>query len=278
MTTLTTTADRYLDLLMEAVNGSIYGDQPYLRRVDARSNIRRAATRAVSLAGVILAVEEQVQASAFEDGRDWPQGRLNPGESMIGRARLRNVRMAAETVLEQGVQGDFIETGVWRGGACILMRGVLAAHGVSDRKVYVADSFQGLPPADSEDDAAGLHEDMTLAISQQQVRDAFSRYNLLDGQVEFVEGWFADSLPGLRGTIWSLIRLDGDMYGSTMDGISNLYPDLSPGGYVIIDDYLRYKSCRRAIDEYRHAHGINEGVVSIDEDGVFWRKSDPSRS
>src|SRR5438132_2136885 len=85
------------------------------------------------------------------------------------------------------IPGDFIETGVWRGGCCILMRGILAANGVTDRRVYVADSFAGLPPPDAERYAADAgdphHTFKELSISIEQVRENFARYGLLDDQV-----------------------------------------------------------------------------------------------
>ncbi|MFX8984442.1 TylF/MycF/NovP-related O-methyltransferase, partial [Acinetobacter baumannii] len=67
---------------------------------------------------------------------------------MIGTARMRNLRLLCERALAEEIPGDFIETGVWRGGACIYMRAILAAHGDPGRRVFVADSFRGLPPPD----------------------------------------------------------------------------------------------------------------------------------
>lgn len=192
---------------------------------------------------------------------------------MIGRARLSNVRTAVETVLREKIPGNLIETGVWRGGACIVMKAVLEAYEVTDRAVYLADSFKGLPITDATDDAAYLHDDASLAVSQQQVRAAFERYGLLGENVHFLEGWFSDTLPSLKGTSWALVRLDGDQYQSTIDGISNLYPDLSAGGFLIVDDFHTYESCRRAITEYRSENGITDEIVKIDADGVYWRKS-----
>jgi len=277
MTDEPSAASRYLDLLVETINGSVHGSQTFLAPVDSASRLRTRIAKALAAGGVTLAKLQTVPDSAYQEGRGWPSSRLNFGESMVGRRRLNNIRLAAETVLHEHVPGHLIETGVWRGGSCILMRGVLAAHGVLDRTVYVADSFQGLPVADESDDAASLHDDTTLAISEEHVRDAFCRYGLLDEQVTFLKGWFSDTLPGLKGTPWAVIRLDGDMYESTMDGIRNLYPDLSHGGFLIVDDYGTYTSCRRAIHEYRDMHGITDEIVDIDGMGVFWRKFGPAR-
>lgn len=267
-----TLIDRYLDLVVESVNGSLYA-RPYLAPVpDLGRAPRRFVGRFLAKRGGALGRLLEVPDAAFELGEDWDGSRIYPAHSMIGRARLTNVRESVETIVREDIPGDLIETGVWRGGATIVMRAVLAARGDTNRIVHVADSFEGLPPADETDDAARLHRDSTLAVSQEEVAEAFRRFGLLDDQVRFVKGWFSDSLPGLRGTPWSLIRLDGDMYDSTRDALVSLYPDLSPGGFLIVDDYGTYESCRRAVDEYRTEHGIAEEIVTIDRHGVYWRK------
>src|SRR5438094_5245383 len=129
------------------------------------------------------------------EGLDWPAR----AHTMIGLKRLANVRACVESVLADGVPGDLIETGAWRGGATIFMRAILKAHGVTDRVVWVADSFAGLPPPDADrypPDAGGhLHEFPQLAVTQAQVQENFRRYGLLDDQVRFLAGWFRDTLP-----------------------------------------------------------------------------------
>lgn len=263
--------DRYLKLLIECVNGSVYG-QPTQLVPTATAGWRRKINRALAKRGLTIAREETIAASVFEGGEGWPVQRWNSGESMVGRARLTQIREALTTVVDENIPGHFIETGVWRGGSCIVAKGVLDVIGDGTRKVYVADSFEGLPATDASDDAADLHLDSTLAVSQEEVTAAFRRYGLLDENVVFVKGWFRDTLPRLDEQ-WSVVRLDGDMYESTMDGIANLYPRLSPGGFLIIDDYNAYESCRRAISDYRDEHRISDEIVRIDEIGAYWRKS-----
>ena len=193
---------------------------------------------------------------------------------MIGRARMRNIRDCVESVIADDVPGNLIETGVWRGGACIYMRGILAAHGVENREVWVADSFAGLPephhPADAELD---LHTFDELAVSLDEVRNNFARYRLLDERVNFVKGWFRDTLPALRDREWAVLRLDGDMYESTMDSLRNLYAGLSPGGFLIVDDYLAISNCRKAVEDFRAEQHISDPIEAIDDQSVFWRKS-----
>jgi Macrocin-O-methyltransferase (TylF) len=192
-------------------------------------------------------------------GSDWPIDAW----TMVGVQRLDNVQHCVDSVIADGVPGDMIETGVWRGGTTIFMRALLKVHGDADRTVFVADSFEGLPPPNPEkwpaDSGSPFHEMSFLRVPVEDVQSAFRRFGLLDDQVEFVEGWFEDTLPKLRDHTWSVIRLDGDMYGSTMTSLENLYPGLSPGGYVIIDDF-------------RQQHGLTEAIQQIDWTGHFWRK------
>lgn len=211
-------------------------------------------------------------ANRRREGKDWPARAL----SMIGEHRMRQLQRACEFVIESGVPGDFIETGVWRGGACILMRAVLAAWGVTDRRVWVADSFQGLPPPDPDrypnDAGSELHAFPQLAVSADEVRANFDRHGLLDGQVAFLEGWFRDTLPAAPIERLAILRLDGDMYESTMDALDALYGKLSPGGIVIVDDYGILDHCRAAVTDFRRDRAIDEPITRIDASGVHWQK------
>jgi hypothetical protein len=196
---------------------------------------------------------------------------------MIGLRRLDNLQTCVEDVLRRGVPGDLIETGVWRGGATILMRAVLKAHGVTDRAVWVADSFEGLPPPDTtkypQDAGIELHRFRYLAVSLEQVQANFAAYGLLDGQVRFLKGWFCDTLPACPVERLAVLRLDGDLYESTMDALVHLYPKLSVGGYLIVDDYGAVEACRRAVHDYRDRQGIRDEIQAIDGSGVYWRRA-----
>ena len=205
-----------------------------------------------------------------EQGWDWPA----TAPSMIGAKRMENVRSECERVLSAGVPGDFMETGVWRGGACIMMRAVLWAHQISDRRVIAADSFRGFPAASEASDAGfALQGHQDFAVSLEQVKATFARYGMLDEQVVFLEGLFKDTLPSAPVEKLALLRLDGDMYESTRDGLTNLYHKLSPGGTLIADDYFLFEAHRKAVDEFRAAHAISDPVVRIDEFGGYWIKN-----
>lgn len=223
-----------------------------------------------TLLGVPFAKGEELFLSRY--GFHWPA----IAHSMIGRERMRHLRACAETILREKVPGDFMETGVWRGGACILLRGVLRAHGDKSRKVWVADSFQGLPPPNPEKyphDAGDKHHAIKeLAIPLEQVKEHFRRYQLLDEQVEFLKGWFSETLRDAPVKRLAILRLDGDMYESTMDALVHLYPKLSSGGYCIVDDYGAIPACRAAVRDYRAANGITDPVSMVDWTGAWWRK------
>jgi O-methyltransferase len=220
--------------------------------------------------------EPMTDAGRRETGADWP---LN-GTTMVGLRRLDHLQRCVEAIVRDDVPGDLIETGVWRGGASIFMRGVLAALEDEQRLVWLADSFQGLPKSRPEEYPADAGSDEHfvfdyLAVSEREVRQAFERYGLLDDRVRFLPGWFSDSLPPLRGTRrWSLLRLDGDMYESTIVALESLYPDLSPGGFVVIDDYGAIPQCRQAVEDFRRANGISDPIEEIDWTGVSWRRGD----
>jgi hypothetical protein len=205
------------------------------------------------------------------EGRDWPVH----AETMIGLRRLDQLQHAVETVLCDNVPGDLVETGVWRGGACIFMRGILAAHDARDRTVWVADSFQGLPPPDSDTYPPDHGHDFSpftqLAVPLEQVRDNFRRYGLLDDQVRFLPGWFRDTLPAAPIEQLAVLRLDGDLYESTIIALESLYPKLSPGGFAIIDDYA-LDTCQQAVDDFRSRYGITQPLEQVDWSGVHWRK------
>jgi hypothetical protein len=216
---------------------------------------------------------ESYDAATRKVGMDWP----SMAHTMIGVKRLANLRMLAETVIANEIPGDFIETGVWRGGACILMRAVLNAYQVTDRRVWVADSFQGVPPPDLQrypaDAESTFHTFKELSVPLETVRRNFEKYGLLDDQVVFLKGWFKDTLPTVQIRRLALLRMDGDLYESTIVALNALYDKLSPGGYVIVDDY-HGSGCRNAIGDFLSARKIPSSRLSeIDGVGVFWQKT-----
>ena len=257
----------YIDLLERAVTHTLY--YPPDKR-ELPDNVKEVFEQEFEKAGITdLGGLNDMQRR--NEGRDWPLF----AQTMIGRKRTRNVRELVERVIAEKVPGDLIEAGCWRGGTVIMMRGILKAHGIDDRTVFAADSFEGLPkpdperfPADSADINYTADE---LKVPLEEVEGNVARYGLNDGGIEFLKGWFRDTLPTVRDRQWALVRLDGDLYESTMDGLTNLYPQLSPGGFLIVDDY-GWENCRQAVEDYRAEHGISEPIERIDWVGAWWRK------
>lgn len=244
-------AELYLDLLKKCLTRHVFEDGA----LDQNS-------------GELLPFDATLRA----EGKDWPAA----AETMVGLRRLDNVQECVIDVVRQGVPGDLVETGVWRGGVAILMRGALKALQVTDRVVWAADSFQGLPKPDPEHypaDAGDPHWTFPqLVASLDEVKANFERYGLLDENVRFLRGWFRDTLPSAPIEQIAVLRLDGDMYESTIVALEALYPKLSPGGFAIIDDYDCVPGCKLAVDEYRAANGIDEPLQQIDWTGVFWQR------
>lgn len=161
------------------------------------------------------------------------------------------------------------------------MRGALAAYGDRSRNVWVADSFEGLPRPDAKF-SADANSDFyrfsdVLAVSLEKVQANFEKYGLLDEHVKFLKGWFKDTLPTAPIDRLAILRLDGDMYESTIQALDALYPKVSPGGYVIVDDYYAVEECRQAVTDYREKQGITEEVVNIDGSGTFWKVKSPKK-
>jgi len=273
----------YLDLLKKTLSFTLWTEPPTpittFNRV--RPPLKRflvsAVSKVVGMANSLQPLNLQIVYERDISERERTEGRLWPGyaDTMIGLKRLDNLQHCIETVLREGVEGDFIETGVWRGGACIFMRAALAAYGIEDRRVFVADSFEGLPKPDAEkypaDEGDSLHINNFLAVSQEDVRNNFKKYGLLDDRVVFLKGWFKDTLPAAPMKKLSVLRLDGDMYGSTMESLENLYPKLSNHGFCIIDDYGAVEGCRLAVNDYRAKHKIDSEIREIDGVGIYWR-------
>jgi len=238
--------ERYLDLIEAALTGVLFDDPPDMPWTDG---VYRPEQRAV--------------------GADWPKTAL----TMIGTARMRNLRRLCEAAIFNSVPGDFLEAGVWRGGACIYMRAILEAHDDTERRVFAADSFRGLPSPDAQrypaDTGATFHVYPQLAVPRAEVEDNFRRYGLLDERVVFLEGWFKDTLPTAPLDKLAVLRLDGDLYESTIQALEHCYDRVSPGGAVIIDDYA-IPNCRYATDNFRAVRGIAAPLEPIDGTAVWW--------
>jgi O-methyltransferase len=266
-----TLAQDHIELLKAVLCASIYPESGWSSSAFAPTGlVRRALDRVLSRAALRLVKLRPYDAAARHEGRDWPLF----GYTMAGRLRLDNVEHCVRTVLRDGVPGDLMETGAWRGGMTIFMRALLKVLGDGQRCVWVADSFEGLPKPKDASDGWDYSDIGYLKVSLAEVQANFQRFGLLDDRVRFLKGWFADTLPKAPIERLAVLRLDGDMYSSTMDALVNLYHRVSPGGFVIVDDYHSWPACRRAVDEFRAANGVSdstEPIETIDWTGAYWR-------
>lgn len=250
----------------------IYGDLE--KRVVVGGNIlKKMFVKVVNSRGYQIVKPTPMDPDMRADGKyDSPIA-----HTMIGLKRLDNLQFCIEDVLSNNIPGDLIECGAWRGGATIFMRAVLKAYNIKDRVVYVADSFEGCPKPNIEkypqDKGMNLYLVDEFAVPLEQVKTNFDRYGLLDEQVYFLKGWFKDTLRKAPIKKLAVLRIDADLYESTMDSLVNLYPKLSIGGYIIVDDFGAFSACKQAVLDYRKANGISDEMIKIDWTGIYWQKS-----
>ena len=197
--------------------------------------------------------------------------------TLLGLSGMDNMERCAERVFADEIPGDFLEAGVCQGGAAVFLRALQVSFGQAERRLWAVDSFQGLPKPESAPDLAGgidFSESNApkLAFSLEEVRDLFLRYDLLDERVVFLQGWFAETLPGAPIGPLALLRVDADMYASTREVLENLYDRVSPGGFVIVDDYGSFPFCRQAVDEFRAERNIGNPLQYADRTVAYWRK------
>ena len=264
----------YLDLLKKSLTRYLFPEKYHPvagEKGSFRGVLYEPVRRVLEAKRYQLVRTQPVDAEARFEGRDWP----GEAETMIGVRRLDHLQSCITDILHRGVPGDFVECGVWRGGASIFMRAVLAAYDDQTRKVWLADSFQGLPrpdPLKYPADAGDRHWTAPgLAVSMETVKANFAKYGLLDDRVLLLPGWFSETLPKAGIDQIALLRCDGDMYSSTTDVLENLYARVVVGGYVIVDDYGDVDGCRAAVDDFRRDNRIHEQVERIGP-SIAWRR------
>ena len=273
----TTSKLLYLELIKRVLTRSLFDE--VLVPVSPERFHKRAVARPLQAvlgrAGFVLARRVDLR-DAYLDSP--PAVTLRSAETVIGPVGLKNIQELIESVIQDDVPGDLIEAGVWRGGSAIFMRAALEAYGDESRVVWVADSFAGLPRRDStgyaedREDALESADEAWLTVSLDEVQRNFERYGLLDDRVRFLAGWFNETLDDQRIGELALMRLDADMYGSTMDALRLLYPKLSVGGYVVIDDYW-LPQCEAAVHAFRENEAIEDEIVRVDRSIAYWRRS-----
>lgn len=178
--------------------------------------------------------------------------------TMTSNERVFGLIEAVRYVLLADVEGDFIECGVYKGGSMMAMALVLLKEGRSDRDLYLYDTFSGMTkPSDLDIDFRGRPPKSSSSwpiVPSDQVEAALRSTGYPQDKMHFVEGRVEDTLPGRAPESISLLRLDTDWYESTKHELVHLFPRLSQGGILIIDDYGHYRGARQAVDEYFSEH------------------------
>jgi O-methyltransferase len=265
----------YLTLLKQTLTASVYPESAWLiLRSGGRKGLTARAKdfmiRQLARRNLILVKKLPYDPKRRAVGLGWPMF----GYSMVGHRRLENFEECIRSVVENNIQGDIVECGVWRGGASIYAKAVLNTLNATGRSVWLADSFEGMPIQSEADKVdPNLYGNSVLAVSMEEVQRNFDRFGLLDESVKFIKGWFFDTLSSAPISRIAVLRLDGDYYSSTMDALNGLYDRVSINGYIIIDDYGDFESCRKAVTEFCSNRGITPTIVPIDSNGVFWQKA-----
>ena len=189
--------------------------------------------------------------------------------SITSRPRILAIIDSVRHIVRADVPGGFAECGVWRGGSIVAMIMTLQDLGVNDRDIYLYDTFEGMTPPTEEDTSPidepaletwkkaeeGGHRAWEYYFEEDVFNEDMVRENVLSTghpaeRVHFVRGKVEDTLPEYAPDQLALLRLDTDWYESTKHELVHLYPKLSPGGVLIIDDYGHWDGSRKAVDEY----------------------------
>lgn len=190
--------------------------------------------------------------------------------TLLTKGMLDLIEQCVLEVEARRVPGNLLEAGVWRGGAIILMRALIGAYDIEERRVIAADSFAGIPlNTRAINDPVDQWKDR-WAASVEEVGGNLERFGMLDDKVRFLVGNFGETLKYLANERFALIRLDSDSYDSVETSLDYLYPLLSKGGITIIDDW-HLPGCRMAVTDYRARHRI-EGEIKEVHGNAFWVK------
>jgi O-methyltransferase len=275
-----TPAELYIDLLKRVLTRAVVAKPRERHRFTPTAPLRRVLISRLqhTLRSANLELVRLVRNGPedYLESGHMAEGRVEDAETMLGLRQLDNMQACVVDVLRNNIPGDLVEAGVWRGGMTIFMRALLRAYeGQSHqdrlRQVWVLDSFEGLPDIDKSRESFDWKAG-DMAVSLEEVKGNFARYGLLDDRVHFLKGFFDRTLPQAPISQIAILRIDADLYQSTLDVLNHLYPKLSAGGYAVFDDFQNLQDCRKAIEEYREQNGISEKIQFIDKRAVYWKK------
>jgi O-methyltransferase len=259
---------RYLDLLKHALANTLYEESTW-RQLTPTKAWRKSLLKLLDAYGYKIVSAPKYDHDRRLNGLDHP----GIGYTMIGLKRLDNIEQLLRIIAREKVPGDILEAGVWRGGAAIFAQGCLKALG-EDRTLWLADSFQAMPrPVLPQDEGWDMSQAFHLVAGSDYVRSNFEKFDLWSDNVRFLEGWFSETLGKAPVQKIALLRMDGDLYKSTMDILTNLYDKVVTGGFLIVDDYFTWIPCRKAVHDFFDARNEKISPIAIDGDGVYWRKT-----
>lgn len=198
--------------------------------------------------------------------------------TLTSHERVMALVDAVRYVVRAEVPGAFVECGVWRGGSSMAMAMTLLELGVRDRDLVLYDTFTHMPfPGDEDVDlygipAAEIYDEASAAeafryLPFEDVRGALTSTGYDESKLHFVQGMVEDTLPSRAPEAIALCRLDTDWYSSTAHEMEHLWPRISPGGVLLIDDYGHFMGAKKAVDEYVDAHDLPVLLNRIDFTG-----------
>jgi O-methyltransferase len=208
--------------------------------------------------------------------------------TMTSVERMYSLYSSVKYVLDNDIRGSFVECGVWRGGSSLLIAKMLKNRSITDRSIYMYDTYEGMsePTEDDKDFRGG---DAKAQMNEQVDNKEMSVWCLADLEdvkknmsisgldpkfVHFIKGKVEDTIPSQlpEGAI-ALLRLDTDWYESTIHELNHLYPLVKQEGVIIIDDYGHWAGCRKAVDEYFDKIDIKPLLQRIDYTGRMMIKN-----
>jgi hypothetical protein len=184
--------------------------------------------------------------------------------SMTSMERMYALWTATEFIIKNNIEGDFVETGVWKGGSAMLMCKTLMDNHIDNRKIYLYDTYEGMTEPGENDFSYNNVKAKKIYYSKlndkgksewcyssiDEVKENLMQTGYPENNLVFVKGRVEDTIPGIIPGPIALLRLDTDWYESTKHELIHLFPLLVQKGVLIIDDYGHWKGCRKAVDEY----------------------------
>lgn len=198
--------------------------------------------------------------------------------TQTSQERIVALARAVEYVVGNGLPGDLVECGVWKGGSAMVMLLTLLELGATDRDLHLFDTYAGMPEPQAvdadlkgkpamDDYRAQMIDENTSGFNLaplEEVRENVLCLGYPEERIHFIKGKVEDTLPDQAPERIALLRLDTDWYSSTRHELEHLYPRLVQGGILIIDDYGHYRGARQAVDEYIEEKGLRLYLSRID--------------